>query len=187
MTDTQTPMNRNHFRAPVSAKTRAALIEDGKKVFVRKRLDIPGVSEAIAGGENSVGTLMSSLVTVLFHIEEKLDRILEKLEEQESGVREIDVFDTVDISGSGISLTLTENLDKGSMLRLSIALPGFLHGRLETLGRVVRSEEIKECERTYYQTGVEFVDLSDDEKERLVQFTFSQQRRQIRASGNGEK
>lgn len=187
MIDTPTPMNRNHCRAPVSAKTRAVLIDDGKRAFVKKRFDIPGVNEMITGGENAVGTVMSSLVTALFQIEEKLDRILEKLEGQEPGVREITVFDTLDISGSGISLTLSENLDNGSMMRLSIVLPGYLHGRLETLGRVVRSEEIRDDDGVYYQTGIEFVDLSDEEKERLVQYTFSQQRRHIRASGNGEK
>lgn len=186
MNDTSSLKNRNHYRACVSAKTRAMVIEDGKRVFVRTRLDIPGMAELTAGVEGSMGTVMSSLITVLHHIEEKLDRILEKIEDKEAGVREIDVCDTVDISGSGISLVLTENLAKGTLMRLYIALPGYPFGRFETLGQVVRSVEMRENDRLYFQTGITFVDLSDDEKERLVQYTFSQQRRQIRTCGGGD-
>ncbi len=186
MSDTSSLKDRNHYRACVTAKTRAVVIEDGKRVYVRKTLDIPGSGDIAAGSEGSVGTVLSSLVTVLHHIEEKLDRILEKMEDKESGVREIDVCDTIDISGSGISLLLSENLAEGVMMKLSIALPGFPFGRFETLGRVVRSVEMKKRDGTFFQTGIRFVDLSDDEMERLVQYTFSQQRRQIRASGGGD-
>ena len=179
-------MKRNHFRAVVSAKTRAVLVEEGRKQYVRTCLDLPGLRDIATGGEPAAGPVMASLVTILHHIDEKLDRILEKMEEKEDGISEIEVYDTVDISGSGISLVFDQNLNTGQMLRLSIALPGYPFGRFETLGRVVRTVMKEEQGRPFYHTGIEFVDLDGAEKERLVQYTFSQQRKQIRASGNGE-
>jgi hypothetical protein len=187
MTDHSKQLNRNHFRAPISARTTAVLVEDGSRVYVRKHIDIAGIGDVIKGNDNAIGPVISSLVTVLHHIDEKLDRIIEKLEEKVVGGHDVEVLETVDISGSGISLILSRPLAKGDTLKLSITLPGFPYGRLETLGRVVRLEEIEEKGGTLFKAGIEFIGLGEDEKERLVQYTFSQQRRQIRATGSLEK
>lgn len=186
MNDTSKPLNRNHFRAAVSAKTRAFLTEGGKGIRAGKLLDIPVPEEILKIGEKDVETFFNAFAGAFHYLDEKLDRILEKLEGRENDAREIEVIDTVDISGSGISLLVAENLAIGDMIRLAVMLPGYPYGRLETLGRIVRTVEKNEGGTACYQVGIVFTGLSDDEKERLVQYTFSEQRRQIRATGNEE-
>ncbi len=179
-------MNRNHFRAAVSAGIRAVIIEGGDGGFSKHTPGLPLALKPENTGDPLVDRLLASFSAALHHLDEKLNRILEKIEEPDKACREIEVIDTVDISGSGISLVLPENPDTGTVLKLSILLPGYPYGRLETMGRVVRSVERGAGDRPTYLAGIEFTDLSEDDRERLIQYTFRQQRKQIRASGDGD-
>lgn len=186
MNDGSNSLKRNHFRAAVSVGIRAQVFEEGKGGLSGNAPGLLLPPETISTGEPQVDRILSTFTAALLLLDEKLNRILEKLEGAEKTGREIQVIDTVDISGSGICLVLPENPETGTVLKLSILLPGFPYGRLETLGRVVRSEVRREGDKTTYLAGIEFTGLSEEERERLIQFTFGQQRKQIRASGNGD-
>lgn len=183
MNDVTPSIKRNYFRAPISAKTRAVLVDESQKGLVRKCLDLKMMSEPDASVDRLNSQGLAQLVFLLSQIDEKLDRVLEKLCEGSSEKRELVVRDTVDISGSGISLLLKESLAKGRLLHLSITFTGSHMGRLDVLGRVARSVPVGDENDALYQTGIEFEDLTQAEKDQLVKYTFSLNREHIRATG----
>lgn len=174
---------RNNFRATVSADILVAVVEEGKKIPFGSITDVLPLPDQVNTGDPLLDRVLASFSAALYHIDEKLNRILEKIEGSEKTGREIQVFDTVDISGSGISLVLSEKPETGSMIRLSILLPDYPYGRFDVTGRVVRSVERKNKEgRSVFLTGVEFTELGEKEKDRLIQYTFQQERKKIRNS-----
>lgn len=183
MNDNKTIVKRSFFRAPVSAKTRVTLVDESQTTNVKKCFDIKMLSDIGSTGDTAENHAFSQLVTLLSQIDEKLDRVLDALEKGEPGKRELEVRDTVDISGSGISLLLRENLSRGRLLHLSIIFTGSHRGKLDVLGRVARSDSVDDGKEILYQTGIEFVDLTESEKDLLVKYTFSQHRKQIRETG----
>lgn len=181
--DVTPPIKRNYFRAPISAKTRAVLVDESQKGLVRKCLDLKVIPESDVSSDRPGNQGLAQLVFLLSQIDEKLDRLLEKMGQGSGEKRELVVRDTVDISGSGISLLLKESLPKGRLLHLSITFTGSHMGRLDVLGRVARSVSVGDENDALYQTGIEFEDLTEAEKDQLVKYTFSLNREHIRATG----
>jgi len=160
------------------------LVDEHHKGKVRKCFDIKPLTDIFPSGDRDMAQAISLLTSMVIRIDDKLDRVLETLEKGETKKRELEVHDTVDISGSGISVLLTEGLCKGRLLHLSITFKGSYRGQLDVLGRVVRIVPKEDENDTLYLTGIEFVDLSESEKDLLVQYAFSQHRKHIRSSGS---
>ncbi|GAB6096671.1 hypothetical protein JCM14469_29240 [Desulfatiferula olefinivorans] len=181
--DVNPQIKRNYFRAPISAKTRAVLVDESQRGMIRKCLDLKVMPDVDGLMDRPGSQSLAQLVLLLSRIDEKLDRVLEKLGDETTEKRELVVRDTVDISGSGISLLLKEPLAKGRLLHLSITFTGSHMGRLDVLGRVARSVSVGNENDALFQTGIEFEDLTEAEKDQLVKYTFSLNREHIRAAG----
>lgn len=142
------------------------------------------MTDAIPAQDSSMTQLLTLFMDMFQHIDEKLDRIWEKLEDGESKNRFLEVVDTVDISGSGINVLLRERIETGRMVHISMCLADACRGTIEVLGRVVRTSSFEGGEKGVFATGIEFVDLNESEKDLLVKYTFSQQRKHIRTAGD---
>ena len=175
---------RKFFRSPVSAKTRVRLIEDAQLKHIRKRFNLQMILDSYMEADSSMAPLMNMVMDMFQHIDDKLERICEKLEQDEPRNRSLDVVDTVDISGSGVSLLVRECVEVGRMVHLCMWLTGSHCGTIEVLGRIVRIAPHEGSEEGVYVMGIEFVDLSEPEKDLLVKYTFSQQRKHIRTAGD---
>jgi hypothetical protein len=122
----------------------------------------------------------------LVRIEEKLDRILEQLECGAVEGQRPATAKLKNISGSGVSLILSEPLEKDALLEISMNLPGFPLDRFDVYGKVVHVSPRVGKEKGLFDVGVKFVYINEVERERLVACSFSAMRKAIRSQSKTE-
>jgi len=144
------------------------------------------VNPSIAGLSNFINMLdentnpsVSYFVECLSKMDEKLDRIMDLLENISDG-KEIEIEHTLNISASGLGLVTRSPIDKNAMLEIILYIPGFPHGQLRTYGEVVYSMPREDSEKELFDVGIKFLTLSEPEREGLVAYTFCQHRKEIR-------
>jgi hypothetical protein len=126
---------------------------------------------------------LGEVIEFLIQIDDKLDRVMDLLIHGKGGDSAPPVvLQTVDISGAGMSMVLSAPLGVGQLLQITIRFPGSPLGLFKVLGEVVRIEPASEKEEVVYHAGVRFLEITDAERDRLVAYTFMQQRRTIRES-----
>lgn len=125
----------------------------------------------------------SDIVPLLIEIDEKLNKLIGLMDSKDSeGV--INVIKTINISGSGMSLVLAGHIEKGQRVDFSLRLPGFPLGKFEVCGEVIRVSPNKETNQGHLDVGIKFLNISQDDRDRLISYIFKQQRKNIRQSGN---
>ncbi len=77
----------------------------------------------------------------------------------------------LDLSGGGMRLLTEERAEDKSLLYTQLALP---NGDLQTPARVCRAEKIEDSKK--YSISVEFHDLSERERDRIIRCVFEIQR-----------
>ncbi len=71
-----------------------------------------------------------------------------------------------DISASGIRFITAEKLDKGVILDFDLNVPG-LPVTISTKGRVVWQKNFSE---SFFDTGIEFIDIAEDKRQMIAEF-----------------
>jgi c-di-GMP-binding flagellar brake protein YcgR len=116
----------------------------------------------------------------------KLDLILHRLRTQEIKKLLPHQSFSFDISGSGVSLEKGPEQEEGNDLILAITLP-------ESPGRPVyaRGEVLRIQDRTIKKqtcAAIQFRQISETDRERLIHYTFRQQRRELaRRAGEADR
>ncbi len=115
------------------------------------------------------------LLTVLRWLDFKLDLILHHVRNREQATHFPGRAFTTDISGAGFGVAEPLGLEVGSTLLISLALPDVPARPVFALGEVVRAaaEDISHGAAA----AVRFVDIAEAERERIIRYTFAQQRR----------
>lgn len=171
-------MKRKFFRTFVSGQA---------KVSVGKGADtdeVPSIEPDIlkkTTGNKDVDNLINSLTDIVGNLDKKLNAIQDRLDETETSEDCLYNCETVDISGNGLRLMLPFEVEIGEILFISLDLFGCPKPRFEVYGKVVRLDAYDDLESTRYHAGIEFVNLDDRKREQLINFTFKQQRKYIRA------
>jgi len=153
-----------------------------KQVFSSNRdetLDDPD-AEALDSTKNAIYDLAEFLI----QINEKIDRITDFLGIDQTDEDSLQVIRTLNISGSGISMVTTRPLEIGQLFDISLSIPDFPLGAFRAQGEVMRSSQLKGNESHLYEAGIRFLDLNEEQRERLISFTFRHQRRTIRQRKN---
>ena len=151
-----------------------------KQIFSSDRdeaLDDPDAS-------NSTKNAIYDLAEFLIQINEKIDRIIDSLGIDQTDGDSLQVVRTSNISGSGINMVITHPLKIGQLLDISLSIPGFPLGVFSAQGEVMRSSRLKDKESHLYEAGIRFLNLNEEQRERLISFTFRQQRKTIRQRKN---
>ena len=116
-----------------------------------------------------------ALAAVLDVLDQKLSFIIQKLREgneQEKGFSSVDV----DISAAGIAFVSSEAMEIGQHLEMQIGLmPDYCF--FLAMGRVVRINNLKDGR---YRIAVEFKWITEDDRERLIEYLFQRQVQQLR-------
>lgn len=175
---------RNNVRANISAAVTIKLRSTEAADAAPKTLpDRPCAFTTIAHPpdlETVSDPVLSYLVNAVFLLNEKLDTIIGMLQDDCHGERPIRVKEAMDISGSGMKLLLFDPVAAGQVLDISLQLPGLPEAGLNTKGEVIHSRGIQTKGLSLYEVGVNFIDISEEEKDLLIAFAFSQQRQEIR-------
>jgi len=186
MSDQTKEEKREFVRAPlnIDARVRPLDKEDlDRKHHMRSALSslpLPGGSSEDSDRIGAPDTVISYLMEFMFQVNEKLDMVIDLLGGEKSNQHTIGVLETVDISGSGVSLVVSTAVEVGLLLDISLFIPDFPLGVFNVQGEVIRVEPKQGDNSGLYEIGIKFLNMSDEERERLISYTFRQQRRTIR-------
>ena len=126
---------------------------------------------------------LKPMLSVLRWLDFKLDLILHHLRSREVEAHFKYSALTTDISGSGLALDSVEGLKPGEVLMLFISLPDSPSRGIFALGEVVRAESDEENPSS---GAIKFVEISEEDRERIIRFSFSQQRRELARRAESE-
>lgn len=91
----------------------------------------------------------------------------------------------LDLSGGGMRFLTKEKMDTGDIIIISLQLQNDEEApKTLLIGKVILSEEIKNREKVY-ENRMEFIEISERLREKLVKFIFEEERKQRRKE-NGE-
>jgi len=121
-----------------------------------------------------------SLINYLLQMDEKLDQIIELLSEEKEikGVSRKGMG--IDISGSGMKILVDEPVEPGQFIQTKFFLSKYPLSFMEIVGKVVRVTSVDENDQTLYHLGIKFINLSINERERIITCVFQKQREALR-------
>jgi PilZ domain len=126
------------------------------------------------------------LVDLLFHIDDKLERILTVLSKDEPDLVVFDQGAGLNIGGSGMKIIVDIPVEPGQIIHTNLVLSKFPSMFLDVFGEVVRAAPVDEDGKTVYQLGVKFLDLDINDREKIIACVFHRQREIIRRSNREE-
>ena len=189
---------REYVRAPLWADVEFTVVDGDEYEAVRRsgqQSCCLSISQATLsfdeeGQYEADSTFHSSLVDFLIHMDNKLDRVL-KLLSKVSGLEvsackddmddeDLFVGQGSDISGTGMSVICDKALEPGQILKASFMISRFPVTPLVLFGRVVRVAPVQEDGKQRYQVVVRFIDLDEEDREKIIAYTFQVQRDAIR-------
>jgi hypothetical protein len=128
------------------------------------------------------------LVKILFYLDQKIDKVIsnqEKILEKFDTVEEVKNLsaagECIDISGSGVSMIITEKLNPGSLLELRIDPPINPPIQIILLGKLSRICQSKDKEDNGFEASVTFTAINEDDREALIKYIFQRQSELIAA------
>lgn len=97
---------------------------------------------------------------------------------EEKDTEEIQMLDcyTRDISGGGVCLVTEEAYEPGTKIRASLKIGK----QIGFIGTVVRSVQIREKGKILYEIGVEYKQIENRDREKIISYIFEKQREKIR-------
>jgi len=181
--------NRSFVRAnlPFKVKFRVVTKEEYEKIKkTRDQILPPDKRKLIFNGPDTNNrlndiTANQCLVDFLFHMDEKLDRILAVLSKDEPDIVLFNQGVGVDIGGAGMKMTVDSPVEHGRIIQINLALPKFPFIFIDVFGEVVRAEPVNEDGKTVYLLGIKFLDLDINDREKIIARVFQRQREEIRS------
>ncbi|MBW2366692.1 MAG: PilZ domain-containing protein [Deltaproteobacteria bacterium] len=185
MTQKDSDERREYVRAVLSTSVRVKPItrEEFDQITAIQTAADRTDPVALVRSESADSTTDRNLIYLtewLIKIDDKLNRILQKLdgEQQESDVAV--VGETKDVSGAGVSLLISEPWEVGQLVQVTLNMPGYSMGPLKAYGEISRVTPTMKDDETVYEIAVDFKFISESEREKLIAYSFYQQRKAIR-------
>ena len=126
------------------------------------------------------------LARIFSYLDKKIDMVLYKQEEilkhftPRDKPHETDkTGECIDISASGISMLIPEELKKETILELSIEPLIYPPFRIIALGEVTRVNLTRNKEKSGYVVSTTFAAINEDDREELIKYIFKRQRELI--------
>jgi len=119
---------------------------------------------------------MSKIIHHIVDLNQKIDILIDILSPEESKI-EIPQIRDVCISATGIRFTIKEPSFPGQRIALCIILPFVPPVKIFVTGEIRRSVPLGD---TLFETGIKFLDLKDDDYERIMRYIFKRQRDMLR-------
>ncbi len=126
------------------------------------------------------------LVKILFYMDQKMNKIIanqEKIlnkvdtEEEEQDISQ--TGECIDISGSGVNMLVTEELNQGSLLELKIEPHINPPIQIILLGKLSRTCQLKDKDNNDFKASITFTAINEDDRESLIRYIFQRQRELI--------
>ena len=126
------------------------------------------------------------LVKILFYLDQKIDKIISNQDrilknfDTDEEVQELsDTGECIDISGSGAHMLVTEELNPGTLLELTIEPPFNTSIQIILLGEISRISKSNDKENNGFEASITFTAINEDDRENLIKYIFQRQRELI--------
>ena len=121
-----------------------------------------------------------NLINFLIQMDEKLDKILLLLSKGEAKKESFEEGMGVNISGSGMNMIVNKPVETGQIIHAKFFLSKAPFLFMEVFGEVVRAIRLEENGDKNYQLGIEFLNLNEHDRDRIITAVFQYQRQTIR-------
>ena len=194
---------REYVRADLWVNADFSVVNEEEYEAVMRSEQQPGrrffcqaASPSDEGGQYETDSpFRSNLIDFLIHLDDKLDRVLKLLSrtsglegaacKDDKGDDQLFVGRGSDISGNGMSIICDKTFEQGQILKTSFTISRFPVIRLVLFGRVVRVATVQEDGKQCYRVVVKFIDLDEEDREKIIAYTFQAQREAIRKKRRG--
>jgi hypothetical protein len=163
------------FYGPESAQSRQAMALNAE--VWRDHSDLEA-SARRAMDEKDVPESMRGMLNVLRWMDFKLDIILSQMRSAERQAAFPNHLETTDISGAGIGMVDCGQLKIGERIIMAFTLPDSPSQPIYCVGEVVRVADDTTSDGQA-RAAVRFEEIAESDRERVIRFTFNQQRRLI--------
>ena len=105
--------------------------------------------------------------------------VKEKKSGHQTDVKETPMLKTLtkDISGGGLCIVLEEKVEKGTILDMIVELEE--NEKVSFKGKVIRIDRTPDSDKYKYEAGIVFQTIDEKEREKIIKFIFSEQRKLI--------
>ncbi len=132
--------------------------------------------------DNNKQNQTSDYNLILKQINLKLDKIINLISEKKTDNSLLS--EILDISGKGVKLLIPSSISIETLLKIELKLPGIKQSNFILTGKVVHVKSVKIEKTDYFEAGINFINLSKEQKEILISYTFILQRKAIRELKN---
>jgi c-di-GMP-binding flagellar brake protein YcgR len=123
----------------------------------------------------------ASLINHLVQIDQKLDQILDLLSKDKTVNGMYNQGVGLNISGSGMKIMVDSSLEHGRIIHTKFYLSKSPLIYMDIFGEVVHVMQVDNKDgETHYNLGIKFLDLSINDRERIISSVFQRQRGSIR-------
>jgi hypothetical protein len=123
----------------------------------------------------------ASLINHLVQIDQKLDQILDLLSKDKTVNGMYNQGVGLNISGSGMKIMVDSSLEHGRIIHTKFYLSKSPLIYMDIFGEVVHVTQVDNKDgETHYNLGIKFLDLSINDRERIISSVFQRQRGSIR-------
>ncbi|WP_435549301.1 PilZ domain-containing protein [Desulfobacterium sp. N47] len=180
--------SRSDVRTAVSYAVKYEIISSEEYYLARKKLKIaPLLSDNKSNTDSDFkyDNYDDALVKFLFKMDEKLDSILSRLSINEARSEALNSSLSNqgicnNISASGISIVTSGSASIGQIVHVNINLFKLPPVFIDTYGEIIRVTGFHENDISMYDLGIKFIDLDEQDKEKIITYVFSKQRKAIR-------
>jgi len=135
--------------------------------------------------DGSAQESLRPLLTVLRWLDFKLDLLLHHMRNREQATFFPGRDTTTDLSGSGFGVVEPLGVEPGTRILISLALPDEPSRPVFALGEVVRASQENQSQGA--AAAVRFLEIAESDRERVIRFTFTQQRRLLAQRNQGDQ
>ena len=119
------------------------------------------------------------ILSHIIDLNRKIDVLAELLIQENKLPAEVTKSRDVCISASGIKINISEPSNHGQKIALCIVLPFTPPAKLFVMGEITRSaisEPVSDEDDIKYETAVRFLDLKEEDYEKIIKYIFKRQR-----------
>ena len=155
-----------------------------------KRGDLFYLSEAWIREEKEFGSWEGGeerIHQLLVDMKNKLNFIILHLLKPEEEKNQTPPVHEVNMSGNGIGFETKQELIIGNFLEVKVILPLFPPRTILAHAEVMHTEKTSREGQRFFQIGAMFLDLSEEDQNRIIDYTFKTQRKKLRLKKAEEK
>jgi len=138
------------------------------------------VNAAAADSSEKETPLNNALIDFLIMIDEKMDRILSALEDNNSPDRSFKECRGVDICAAGMGIITGHSVTAGQIIEAKVELSRFPLVSMEVAGEIVQVSRVIEHGQNRLHAGIRFLNLDAQSKEKIIRYVFQSERASIR-------